>query len=316
MPCTYPMIPITVSFFTKQAEQRGGNVLPLALIYGGGIIVSFLVVGLLVGLIGLDIVNFATNGWVNLALAAMFVFFALSLFGLVELRPPQFLLRQATDASRKGGVLGVFLMGMTLCVTSFTCTAPALGAMLAFGTQTGDMGRLLLGMGVFGLTMALPFVVLSLVPGRLPRGGAWMNTAKVMFGFVELAAALKFFSITDVSWNLQALPREMFLTLWAGLFLVAGVYCFGLVKLKGESGEIGGGRFLTGIASIVFGFYCLHGANGYRLDNFIMVAFEPPYLASRVSSEGHEIVNDDFDAAVDRAQESGRLLLVNFTGYN
>ncbi|MCA8957743.1 MAG: cytochrome C biogenesis protein, partial [Planctomycetes bacterium] len=141
------MIPITISFFTKQAEQRGRSALPLALLYGLGIVCSFVVVGVLVGP-GMQ--RFATNGWVNLVLGAMFVVFALSLFGLLELRPPRFLMDQSSRAASNGGPVGVFLMGATLCVSSFACTAPFLGSMLAAGGQTGDITRLVLGMAVFG----------------------------------------------------------------------------------------------------------------------------------------------------------------------
>jgi thiol:disulfide interchange protein DsbD len=231
----------------------------------------------------------------------------------------------ASKASTVGGPLGVFLMGGTLCISSFACTAPFLGTMLAAGAGTGSKFLMLVGMAVFGLTMALPFVILSLVPGKLPRSGGWMNTAKVIFGFVELAAALKFFSITDVSWNLESLPRELFLMIWAALFAVCGIYTLGFIKLKGESGEIGGGRLVTGVATIVFAFYCAHGAMGYRLGNEIMIAFEPPYRAVNLDGGGegkprslarHEIVKDDFDSAVVIARRKEKLLLVNLTGYN
>lgn len=325
MPCTYPMIPITISFFTKQAETRGGSVLPLALLYGAGIVGSFLIVGALVAFSGVDMQRFAVNAWVNIVLAALFVYFALSLFGIVDLKPPAFLMNTAGKASAVGGPMGVFLMGGTLCISSFACTAPFLGTMLAAGSSTGSKTLMLVGMGVFGLTMALPFVVLSLVPGKLPRSGGWMNSAKIIFGFVELAAALKFFSIADVSWNLEMLPRELFLTIWAGLFLVCGIYTLGLIKIKGETGEIGGGRLVTGSVITVFAFYCVHGSMGYRLDNEIMVAFEPPYTAQtlgqksqdgRVAVVPHQIVKDDFDGAVELAARDEKLLLVNFTGYN
>jgi thiol:disulfide interchange protein len=350
MPCTYPMIPITISFFTKQAEIRGGSVLPLALLYGAGIVGSFVLVGVLVAFSGVDMQKVATNGGVNIVLAGLFVYFALSLFGIVELKPPAFLMNTAGKASGVGGPMGVFLMGGTLCISSFACTAPFLGTMLAAGSSTGSKTLMLVGMGVFGLTMALPFVILSLVPGRLPRSGGWMNTAKIIFGFIELAAALKFFSITDVSWHLQMLPRELFLTIWAGLFGICGLYTLGFIKFKGETGEIGGGRLVTGSAIVVFAFYCMHGAMGYRLDNEVMLAFEPPYTAETVGSRtgfdgqqstggaamvgaggpamansgghtvgkmaGHLVIKDDFDAAVKVAIREQKLLLVNFTGYN
>ena len=220
-------------------------------------------------------------------------------------------------------------MGVTLCVTSFACTAPFLGAMIAAGVQSGGQSRLLLGMGVFGLTMALPFVLLSLMPSKLPKGGGWMNSAKILFGFIELAAALKFFSNTEFVWNWRVLPREMFLLIWGALFVVAGLHMLGQIKLKGETGEIGPGRLATGSAVIVLACYFLFGAMGNKLDNFIMYAFEPPYSTSDAEGglvlgdskqEGgprlkmHTIVEDDFDRAVSVAQTSEKLLLLNFTG--
>ena len=325
MPCTYPMIPITVSFFTKQAEERGGHVLPLALLYGAGIVLSFVIVAFVVGLAAVDMQAFGVNPWVNLALGSLFVIFAFSLLGLINLQPPQFMMNAAGKASAVGGPIGVFLMGMTLCISSFTCTAPVLGAILAAGTHTGDLGRLTLGLAVFGLTMATPFVILSIVPSKLPRSGGWMNSAKVMFAFIELAAALKFFSIMEISWHWRILPREVFLGLWSALFFVAGLYMLGLVKLKGETGEIGGGRLMTGTAVIALAFYCLVGSMGYSYGNFLMGALEPPYTARIVgdargggsgnAQRGHIIIENDFDKAVRVAQAEDKLLLLNFTGY-
>lgn len=338
MPCTYPMIPLTVSFFSKQSEIKGGRPVALALVYGGGIVVSYLILG---GLLGPWMGKIAADPWLNLVIGVAFVFFAMSLFGLVELKPPQFLMNQATKAQQKasgsssmfGAAMGVFLMGVTLCITSFACTAPFLGAMLAAGSHTEGTGRLLLGMGVFGLTMALPFVVLSLVPGKLPKSGGWMNSAKILFGFIELAAALKFFSNTELAWNWLILPKEVFLTIWAGLFLVAGIYLLGLIKLTGETGEIGGGRLVTGSFVMGLAGYFALGASGYPLDNEVMNAFNPPYSdadpshSAPAESKGgtrggeetktvkkHTIITDDFDRAIQVAKTSEKLLLVNFTG--
>ena len=162
----------------------------------------------------------------NLVIGALFFYFAFVLFGFITLQPPRFLLDVAGKASSTGGYLGVFLMGATLVVTSFTCTAPVVGSLLALGAQGGDYGRLVLGMAVFGLTMAVPFVFLSLVPGKLqamPRSGEWMNTLKVFLGFVEVAAALKFISNADMAWRWEWLSRELFLYTWAGVLLMAGL---------------------------------------------------------------------------------------------
>ena len=189
MPCTYPMIPITFSFFTKQAEQRGGKVLPLALTYGLGIITMFVLVGVLLSSLIIGIVNhWATNVFIG----GVFLFFAFVLFGWVNFQPPRFLQSAAGKAGAVGGLLGVFFMGAALVITSFTCTAPIVGTLIAKVAEYGPL-RVGFGMAVFGLTMAIPFVALALMPTRvkaMPRSGEWMDTLKISLGFVELAAVL------------------------------------------------------------------------------------------------------------------------------
>ncbi len=320
MPCTYPMIPITISFFTKQAQARGGRVLPLALTYGVGIVAMFVLIGVLVG--GW-VQGFATHPVTNLVIGLLFVFFGLSLFGLINLQPPQALMNLAGKASQQGGFLGVFLMGATLVITSFTCTAPFVGGLLGAGAAKG-FGAIALGMAVFGLTMAVPFVFLSLVPGRLramPRSGEWMNVLKVTFGFIELAAALKFISNADLVWQWQALPRDLFLWLWAGIFGVAGIYLLGMIKLKGEDGSIGAGRLTTGLGAILLAVYCVFGALGNPMD-WVMTAIVPNYTLTSKAEGGrqksearHVIVKDDHARALEVATAEGKLVLINFTGF-
>ncbi|PIE24754.1 MAG: hypothetical protein CSA62_02665 [Planctomycetota bacterium] len=333
MPCTYPMIPITISFFTKQAENRGGKVLPLSITYGFGIVLIFILIGLTVGS---AIIPFATHWSTNLLIGVVFFFFALSLFGIFNLQPPRFLMDVASKASMKGGFIGVFLMGATLVVTSFTCTAPFVGTLLAAGAKQG-YARMTLGMAVFGLTMAIPFVILSMLPSKLksmPRSGNWMNTLKVVLGFIEIAAALKFFSNAELDLKLHILPRELFLLLWFGIFLVAALFLFGIINLKGEAKEgIGPSRMAWGVVLLMFGFYNLFGALGNQLD-WIMTAMAPPYSAEQLHARAvsapvdlkypkadrkhggrHLVFIDDYDAARHAASLEGKLLLVNFTGH-
>jgi thiol:disulfide interchange protein DsbD len=197
MQCTYPMIPITFSFFTKQADARGGKVMTLALTYGAGIVGMFALIGALASVLGSYIVPFAAHWITNTIIGATFVLFGLSLLGVFTLQPPAFLMNAAGKGRAVGGPVGVLLMGATLVISSFTCTAPVVGTLLIPVVKSGEAWKPILGMAVFGLTMALPFVFLSLLPGRvkaLPRSGEWMNTLKVTLGFIELAAALKFFS--------------------------------------------------------------------------------------------------------------------------
>ncbi len=321
MPCTYPMIPITISYFTKQATQRESGTLALSMAYGAGIVLVFVLIGVAVGPL---IIPFATAPATNLVIGGFFLLFAMSLFGVLDLQPPSFLLNVAGQASMKGGFLGVFLMGATLVVTSFTCTAPFVGTLLSTGASSGNLGRVALGMGVFGLTMAVPFMFLSMVPGKvkaLPRSGEWMHTLKVTLGFVEIAAALKFISNVDLVWDWHFLSRELFLFLWMAIFVVTALYLFGLIRLQGESThEISPGRMLAGLFFALFSFYCAYGAVGNKMDP-LMTAIIPPYsnasgggLGKSAAADKHTIVEDDYDAALALARDQGKRLLVNFTG--
>jgi thiol:disulfide interchange protein DsbD len=313
MPCTYPMIPITFSFFTKQADARGGKVLPLALAYGAGIVGIFVVIGVAVGEV---VIRFAAHWATNLVIGGAFVVFALALFGWINLQPPAFLTRAAGRASAAGGLLGVFLMGATLVVTSFTCTAPIVGGLLAGVAQGASRTDVAIGMGAFGLTMAAPFVFLALLPGRvkqLPKSGEWMNTLKVSLGFVELAAALKFVSNADIVLRWGILPREVFLSAWALLFLLLALYLFGRLQRRGEPAPgVSVRRMVFGVASLLFAVYCVIGASGQPLD-FVMTAFEPNYQLRKV--EEHAIVTDDHVAALELARQQRKYVLVNFTGF-
>ena len=323
MPCTYPMIPITISFFTKQAEKRGGTALSLSLAYGAGIVLIFVLIGVIFGSL---IIPFATHPVTNLVIGLAFVYFALVLFGVVNLQPPAFLMNMAGSASMQGGYTGVFLMGATLVVTSFTCTAPFVGSLLAAGASDGDLVRVALGMAVFGLTMAIPFVFLSLVPARLkaiPRSGEWMNTVKVFMGFVEIAAALKFLSNSDLVWGWQLFSRELYLLLWGLIFVAAALYLFGVFSRRGGrpgTRRPGPWRLVSGAATLLFALYCFWGMSGRKLD-FVMTAIAPPYSGGKLGWKWYEtggswtIVKDDYDAALAQAAAENKLLLVNFTGF-
>ncbi|MDP6539623.1 MAG: cytochrome c biogenesis protein CcdA [Planctomycetota bacterium] len=327
MPCTYPMIPITISFFTKQADARGGKVLPLSLTYGAGIVLIFIAIGVVVGPV---IIRFAIHPITNLAIGLLFLLFAAVLFGAMELRPPRFLMGAAGKASMRGGYTGVFLMGATLVVTSFTCTAPFVGSLLSVGASGGSLVRIALGMGVFGMTMAIPFVFLSLLPGKahsMPQSGEWMNTLKVSLGFVEIAAAMKFISNADIAWDWQLLSMELFLMLWAGIFFIGAAYLFGWIKLKAdEAGGSSPGRLVGGLTMALFAVYCLYGAGGNQVSGIMYAISPPPGYAVAAGGRGateqgatssraaHTIVEDDYEGARSRAQSEGRLLFINFTG--
>ena len=332
MPCTYPMIPITISFFTKQADKSGKAPIGLSLAYGAGIVLIFILTGVVVGP---AIIQFATHWVTNLIIGGFFVYFAMVLLGIVNLQPPRFLMNAAGSASSKGGLLGVFLMGATLVITSFTCTAPIVGAILSVGASSatgegGDLFRLVIGMGTFGLTMAIPFAVLSMVPGKLkalPSSGQWMNTLKVTLGFVELAAAFKFFSNVDVAMQLGLLPDELLLVLWVVMFVLTSAYLFGLMKKKGAAApKIGAGRGVFGVGFLALAVYFGTLFFGQPRDT-IMVAFLPGYsngwLGESMAPYGdrpYETDKEDtepgaYARALAMAESSEKLLLVNFTGF-
>ena len=319
MPCTYPMIPITISFFTKQAEARGGRVLPLSIAYGLGIVAVFVLIGLIFAPV---IIPFATHWVTNLVIGTLFLFFAFVLFGMVNLQPPAALMNLAGKASATGGYLGVFLMGATLVVTSFTCTAPFVGTLLGSAAVGGDSDvlRIVLGMAVFGLTMATPFVFLSLVPGRIqqmPQAGEWMNTLKVFLGFVELAAALKFISNADVVLKWGVVSRELFLAVWLLVFAAAGAYLIKkALQARAAGGPAGSNQIRFGALSILFGLYCGYGIPGNKLDGQIMTPLLPPYAwVWDPYAPKHEVVKDDWERALELAREESKLVLVNFTGF-
>lgn len=339
MPCTYPMIPITFSFFMKQAEKREGNVLPLAIIYGLGIVAMFVAVG-----VGLSqvIIPFVNHWMTNAVIGLFFFFFAFVLFGWVNLNPPQWMNRLAQSAqssAMKGGqqqesgggitggaLLGVFFMGATLVITSFTCTAPIVGTLIAQAAVYGTT-KVAVGMAIFGLTMALPFMALSMMPGKvkaLPKSGSWMDTLKISLGFVELAAAFKFVSMVDFAFGWQILPRELFLMLWAAIFGLWALFLFGILRKQGTPNEgVSNARMAGGMLVTMLAAYFLFGAIGNRLDP-LMTGFVPGYSNSLVQRGGggshdalkHEIVYDDPDRAIALAKKEGKLLLYNFTGFN
>ena len=355
MPCTYPMIPITIAFFTKQAEARNGKVLPLALCYGLGIIACFNVIGLLVGDI---IIRFAQHWLLNLGFGFIFLVFALSFFNIFTIRLPSGLNNLASKVSGRSGLLGVFLLGATLVITSFTCTAPVMGGLLALTAtaEGGSTGKILLGMSVFGLTMATPFFFLALFPAwtkSMPRSGEWMNKVKVFLGFLELAAALKFFSNADVAINNEDLvmSQAVFLLAWAAIFTVAGLYL--VSGFKGTSL-----RSLAASLSVLAlsAYFLICSRPGTELD-FITAALAPPPAAgspadrptdtakydnsdrlavarrlnelvragkplSRGEVDGlfdivlpRGLVKDDPEVGMSLAKAEDKLALVNFTGF-
>jgi thiol:disulfide interchange protein len=323
-PCVFPMIPITVSFFTKRGETSGGRGTSYALAYGAGIVITYTGFGLgLAALLGAgSLQGFATNPWVNLAIGALFVFFGLSLMGLYDLRPPAFLARRAeAGVTQSGGYAPVLLMGFVFTVTAFTCTAPIVGTLLAALTAGGSLPLIVAGMFVYSVAFALPFVLLALFPSvmsRLPGAGGWMITVKVVMGFVELVAALKFLSAADLVWNLQLLPRPSLLLLATLLMGALALYLFGAFRLPHDvptPRRALSARTVFACAALLAALYFSRGLGGRTLDSWTE-SFLPPTGYGGATGATPELIawGNDLAAGKTAAKAQGKLVFLDFTG--
>ena len=332
-PCVFPMIPLTVSYFTKHAHDRS-EALRMAAVYGFAIVLIFTGLGvlmaLLVGAAGAQ--SIAANPWVNLFIALVFIVFALSLLGLFELRLPTGLVNYFNrQGNERSGYTGVLFMGLTLTLVSFSCTAPFVGGLLA-ATAGGEWAYPVLGMLVFSATFAFPFVLFALFPKglqSLPRSGAWMNAVKVVLGFVELAAALKFLSNADLVWGWGILSRPLAISISVVLFFLAGMYLLGKLPLAHEPDvrRIGTVRLLAAVAFFGLSLYLLPGLLGAPLGK--LDAYLPPRQGNDVSllaafaartSEGSTQTgefdwHEDIEQAYAEAEREGKPVFIDFTGY-
>jgi len=320
-PCVFPMVPITVSYFTNRARRNRREAVVLALVYGLGIVLTFTAVGFTLavafGASGLN--RFAADPWLNLGVTIMFVAFALSLFGVRELALPSTLVTAAAKAeSGKGRVAGTILMGLAFTLTSFTCTAPFLGTLLVVASQ-GDWQWPLAGMLAFSTVFALPFVILAFVPqalASLPRSGPWLVCVKAVMGIIELAAAMKFLSNVDLVWGWHVFTRPVVLVSWLALSVVLVAYLAGWIRL-GPVPRLrrpGLARTAGIAAAIALGVWLGTGLAGRRLGE--LEAFLPPADLSSMAPNGELpwIVND-YDAALVQAQKTQQRILIDFTGY-
>ncbi|HEX5009800.1 MAG TPA: protein-disulfide reductase DsbD domain-containing protein [Planctomycetota bacterium] len=323
-PCVFPMIPITVSFFAKRAEG-GGSGAKYALAYGGGIVGTYTGFGVgMAALLGASsLQSLVTNPWVNLAIATLFVFFGLSLMGFYDLRPPAFLARTAEKGSAGGqSYLSVLVMGFVFTVTAFTCTAPIVGTLLVALTTGGSLPLIVLGMLVYSVAFALPFVLLALFPGALhalPGAGGWMITVKAVMGFVELVAALKFLSAADLVWNLQFLPRTSMLLLATLLMAALALYLFGAFRLPHDvptPRRAVSGRTFVALLALLSALYFAGGLTGRTLDTWTESFLPPAGYGAGKDGTAHELIawNEDLEAAKAAAAAQGRPLFIDFTG--
>lgn len=331
-PCVFPMVPITVSFFTKRSEKASSKGLRDSFVYALGIVGTFTALGFILSLLlgSTGISDFATNPWVNLVIAAIFLIFAFNLFGAFEIQIPPALLNRLNAKSSQGGVTGVLLMGLTFSLTSFTCTVPFVGSAL-IAASNGEWFYPIIGMLGFSGVFALPFFLLALFPSRLsklPRAGGWMNNMKVVMGFLEIAAALKFVSNVDLVWGWGVLPREVFLAIWVGCGALIVLYVLGVYQLKLDSPvkAVGTPRTVFAIIFASITIYLFNGMSGKPLGT--LDAFLPPpdynVHVGGASSVGTvesqktgatEVWLTDYAAALSEAKRTGKPVFVDFTGF-
>lgn len=323
MPCIYPMIPLTVSYFTRHAQ---GTPIRMALLYGLAIVSTFTVLGvglsILVGSAGTQIV--AASPWVNLLIATAFLVFGLSLLGIFHLRlPSSVVMWFDLKGTERQDYMGVLFMGLALTLVSFTCTVPFVGLLLP-SIASGAWFYGILGMATFSLTFALPFVAFACFPRALkvlPGSGGWMREVAVVFGFLEIAAAVKFFSNADLVWGFNLIDRPLAIALWIVLASLAGLYLIGHLRLSQDvtSARIGAGRFLFGILFFGIAVYLLPGLFGGHLGK--LDAYLPPRAPDSVSlfdtGIQHEQawITDDLPKAFAEAVLLDQPLFVDFSGY-
>lgn len=344
MPCVYPMIPIIISFFGKLSEEKHIGKTTVAVLYGSGIAGTFIVIGLVVSFLSwgmndvaaqtgyANIGNFiATNAWLNLGLGLLFIFFALWMFGVVNVNITGALLSKTDEAgqSAKNAYIGSIILGVAFAITSFSCTVPVVGMLLvaaASGTASG-LFTSLIGMSVYGIVFAFPFVVLSLFPSsleKLPRSGIWMEKLKVVFGFIELAAAVKFLWVPDLEWGIGLMPRSIVM----GLFLLIGIalilYLLGLYSFQSSSPKEKPKPGFIGILLTLFVLLpvglSLNSPPTYHysglprlVDEIIEAMVPPPPTEDEIAiKEGWFL--DDYDGALEKAKQEGKPLFLDFTG--
>ena len=328
-PCVFPMIPLTVSFFTKQGGNKSKGIAN-ALLYGFFIVLIYFLLSLpfhLFDSVDSQILNtIATNVWLNLFFFIIFIFFAFSFFGYYDLTLPSSWANKMDSASSKvGGAFGIFFMAVTLAIVSFSCTGPILGGLLgSTALSDGDVAtNLSAGMIGFGVALALPFGLFALFPAwlnSLPKSGGWMTTVKVTLGFLELVLAFKFLSNADLVGNWGLFKRELFLGVWILLFVLLTLYLFGIFRFPhdGPKKSLSTGRKLVGLASAGFAIYLILGLT--NVTNLkLLSGFPPPDFYSLVETESDCPLGidcfKDFDKGLAYAKEVNKPILLDFTGW-
>ena len=325
-PCVFPMIPITVSFFTHQGELENQKPLNQALVYTLGIVATFSILGMILAItLGAAGANqLAANPWVNLFIGALFVYFALSLFGAYEIQLPQSLRQLSLAQEKRGGYIGTLFMAVTFTLTSFTCTVQFVGLLLVAASQ-GQWFWPLLGMIVFSTAFATPFFFLALFPqylAKMPKSGGWLNSVKVVMGFLELAAAFKFFSNTDLVWGWGVFTFNSVLSIWTVIMFFTGLYLLGKIQLPHDSKleSLGVTRMMLSLFFLTFSLYMGTGLFGRPIHGMIY-SYLPPKLEKDFSSIDKDnnveklIWYSDLEQAFTEAKLIEKPIFIDFTGY-
>ena len=340
-PCVFPMIPMTVSFFTKQSKTKAKGIRN-AIIYGISIIAIYLILGLVVTWIfGADALNaLSTNVWFNVIFFIILVTFAASFLGAFEIMLPNSWANKVDSQADRGGMIGILFMALALAIVSFSCTGPIVGTLLVEAASKGGIAPIV-GMFGFSLALALPFMLFAMFPGwlnSLPKSGGWLNTVKVVLGFLELALAFKFLSNADLVLQLHFLEREVFLAIWIAIFGTLAFYLFGKITLPHDSPltHISVGRLSFGLVVLSFTIYLIPGLWGAPLK--LISGFPPPMTysespygvsgskggsnaAAQVLPDGahlgpHDLIAfDDYEKGVAYAKSINKPILLDFTGY-
>jgi thiol:disulfide interchange protein DsbD len=338
-PCVFPMIPMTVSFFTKQSKTKAAGIRN-AMIYGFSIVIIYVLLGSIVtAVFGADSLNaLSTNVWFNLIFFVLLVVFACSFLGAFEIMLPNSLANKVDTQADKGGLIGIFFMALALAIVSFSCTGPIVGTLLVEAASKGGIAPII-GMLGFSTAIALPFSLFAAFPGwlnALPKSGGWLNTVKVVLGFLELALAFKFLSNADLVLQLHWFQREIFLAIWIAVFGILSLYLFGKITLPHDSplNHISVGRLTFGLIVLSFTIYLIPGLFGAPLK--LISGFPPPMhysespdgFGSKNSAEtkstlpeGAEfgpqniITFHDYNKGMEFAKKAGKPVLLDFTGY-
>lgn len=321
-PCVWPMIPLTVSFFLKKNTSKAKSVRD-AMIYGLAIVVIYLVLGLAITLIfGAGKLNdLATNAVFNLIFFVLLVVFAISFFGAFDIKlPSKWSNSVDSKAERTTGLISIFFMAFTLVLVSFSCTGPIIGTLLVEAASIGDISGPAIGMAGFAIALAIPFTLFAIFPSwlkEMPRSGGWLNSVKVVLGFLELALSLKFLSVADLAYGWGILDREVFVSLWIVIFSLLGMYLLGKLRFSYDSEleSVSISRFFLALTSLSFAVYLVPGLWGAPLKS--VSAFVPPLYTQdfNLYAGGRFQEFDDYEEGMKYAVENDRPVLIDFSGH-